>query len=102
MTIFPLAGMVSQEEYEYSAFKCAFCKALNPAKKLRPVAPRLPLPAMPLSGMTAGEQQSILQRSAIAARSEEPSSSTSVSDKESSKFCYIRVHFSLNWQRSND
>lgn len=35
--------MVSQEEYEYSAFKCAFCKALNPAKKLRPIAPRLPL-----------------------------------------------------------
>lgn len=37
--------MVSQEEYEYSVFKCAFCKALNPARKLRPIAPRLPLPS---------------------------------------------------------
>lgn len=39
-------GMVSQEEYEYSAFKCAFCKALNPSKKLRPIAPRLPMPVL--------------------------------------------------------
>lgn len=38
--------MVSQEEYEYSAFKCAFCKALNPSKKLRPIAPRLPMPVL--------------------------------------------------------
>lgn len=33
--------MVSQEEYDYAAFKCAFCKILNPAKKLRPIAPRI-------------------------------------------------------------
>lgn len=33
--------MVSEEEYEYAAFKCAFCKTLNSAKKLRPVAPRI-------------------------------------------------------------
>lgn len=33
--------MTSQEDYEYSAFRCAFCKTLNPAKKLRPIAPRL-------------------------------------------------------------
>uniref|UniRef100_A0A182VBE5 Endoplasmic reticulum junction formation protein lunapark n=2 Tax=Anopheles merus TaxID=30066 RepID=A0A182VBE5_ANOME len=35
-------GMVLKEEYEYTAFRCAFCNALNPAKKQRPVAPRLP------------------------------------------------------------
>uniref|UniRef100_A0A182NTL3 Endoplasmic reticulum junction formation protein lunapark n=1 Tax=Anopheles dirus TaxID=7168 RepID=A0A182NTL3_9DIPT len=35
-------GMVLKEEYEYTAFRCAFCSALNPAKKQRPVAPRLP------------------------------------------------------------
>lgn len=81
------AGMVSEEEYEYSAFKCAFCKTLNPAKKLRPVAPRLPVPSMP-SGASAVEQ-SVLQRAAIAARAEEPSSSTSTSDKESSKCDYF-------------
>ncbi|KAG4071697.1 hypothetical protein HA402_011851 [Bradysia odoriphaga] len=34
-------GMVSLEEYEYSAFRCAFCKVLNPAKKIRPKAPAL-------------------------------------------------------------
>lgn len=33
--------MVSQEEYEYASFKCAFCRTLNPAKKLRPIAPRI-------------------------------------------------------------
>lgn len=33
--------MVSLEEYEYSAFRCAFCKVLNPAKKIRPKAPAL-------------------------------------------------------------
>ncbi|XP_058815385.1 endoplasmic reticulum junction formation protein lunapark-B isoform X2 [Topomyia yanbarensis] len=35
-------GMALQEEYEYTAFRCAFCGAINPAKKQRPVAPRLP------------------------------------------------------------
>lgn len=33
--------MVSLEDYEYSAFRCAFCKVLNPAKKMRPKAPAL-------------------------------------------------------------
>lgn len=35
-------GMALQEEYEYAAFRCAFCGAFNPAKKQRPLAPRLP------------------------------------------------------------
>lgn len=34
--------MALQEEYEYAAFRCAFCNFFNPAKKLRPMAPRLP------------------------------------------------------------
>lgn len=33
--------MALQEEYEYAAFRCAFCNFFNPAKKLRPLAPRL-------------------------------------------------------------
>lgn len=33
--------MVSLEDYEYSAFRCAFCKVLNPAKKIRPKAPAI-------------------------------------------------------------
>lgn len=35
-------GMALQEEYEYSAFRCAFCGAYNAAKKQRPLAPKLP------------------------------------------------------------
>lgn len=35
-------GMALQEEYEYAAFRCAFCGAFNPSKKQRPQAPRLP------------------------------------------------------------
>uniref|UniRef100_A0A336LNE8 Endoplasmic reticulum junction formation protein lunapark n=1 Tax=Culicoides sonorensis TaxID=179676 RepID=A0A336LNE8_CULSO len=34
-------GMALQEEYEYTSFKCAFCQTLNPARKQRPIAPRL-------------------------------------------------------------
>lgn len=34
-------GMASLEEYEYSAFRCAYCKVLNPARKIRPKAPAL-------------------------------------------------------------
>ncbi|XP_035775361.1 endoplasmic reticulum junction formation protein lunapark-B-like [Anopheles albimanus] len=34
-------GMALKEEYEFTAFRCAFCGLFNPAKKQRPVAPRL-------------------------------------------------------------
>lgn len=33
--------MATLEDYEYSAFRCAFCKVLNPAKKIRPKAPAI-------------------------------------------------------------
>ncbi|XP_017066272.1 endoplasmic reticulum junction formation protein lunapark [Drosophila eugracilis] len=36
-------GMLPKEEYEYTTFRCAFCNVLNPARKKRPVAPRLSL-----------------------------------------------------------
>ncbi|XP_058451319.1 endoplasmic reticulum junction formation protein lunapark-B [Malaya genurostris] len=35
-------GMAHQEDYEYTAFRCAFCGVFNPAKKQRSQAPRLP------------------------------------------------------------
>ncbi|KAH8277623.1 hypothetical protein KR018_002406, partial [Drosophila ironensis] len=38
-------GMLPKEEYEYTTFRCAFCNVLNPARKQRPVAPRLSLEA---------------------------------------------------------
>lgn len=41
--------MALQEDYEYSAFRCVFCNFLNPAKKLRPTAPRLEFEGGPSS-----------------------------------------------------
>ncbi|KAL7737275.1 hypothetical protein ACLKA6_012898 [Drosophila palustris] len=38
-------GMLPMEDYEYTTFHCAFCGTLNPARKERPVAPRLSLQA---------------------------------------------------------
>ncbi|KAJ8352032.1 hypothetical protein SKAU_G00235080 [Synaphobranchus kaupii] len=35
-------GMALKEEFEYVAFRCAYCYFLNPARKMRPQAPRLP------------------------------------------------------------
>ncbi|XP_045911015.1 endoplasmic reticulum junction formation protein lunapark-A isoform X1 [Micropterus dolomieu] len=35
-------GMALKEEFEYVAFRCAYCYFLNPARKIRPQAPRLP------------------------------------------------------------
>ncbi|XP_075167166.1 zinc-ribbon metal-binding protein lunapark [Haematobia irritans] len=34
-------GMALKEDFEYTTFRCAFCNALNPARKSRPIAPRL-------------------------------------------------------------
>ncbi|KAG9277593.1 protein lunapark-B isoform X1 [Astyanax mexicanus] len=35
-------GMALKEEYEYLSFRCAYCYFMNPARKTRPQAPRLP------------------------------------------------------------
>nr|XP_057938910.1 endoplasmic reticulum junction formation protein lunapark-A [Doryrhamphus excisus]XP_057938911.1 endoplasmic reticulum junction formation protein lunapark-A [Doryrhamphus excisus]XP_057938912.1 endoplasmic reticulum junction formation protein lunapark-A [Doryrhamphus excisus] len=35
-------GMALKEEFDYVAFRCAYCFFLNPARKTRPQAPRLP------------------------------------------------------------
>ncbi|KAM8860314.1 endoplasmic reticulum junction formation protein lunapark-B isoform 2-T4 [Spinachia spinachia] len=35
-------GMALKEEFEYLAFRCAYCYLLNPARRTRPQAPRLP------------------------------------------------------------
>uniref|UniRef100_A0A0B6ZQE6 Endoplasmic reticulum junction formation protein lunapark n=1 Tax=Arion vulgaris TaxID=1028688 RepID=A0A0B6ZQE6_9EUPU len=34
-------GMALKEEFEYLSFRCCYCYILNPAKKQRPLAPRL-------------------------------------------------------------
>ncbi|XP_070697475.1 endoplasmic reticulum junction formation protein lunapark-B isoform X2 [Pempheris klunzingeri] len=35
-------GMALKEEFEYLGFRCAYCYFMNPARKTRPQAPRLP------------------------------------------------------------
>ncbi|KAL2087877.1 hypothetical protein ACEWY4_016705 [Coilia grayii] len=35
-------GMALKEEFEFIAYRCAYCYFLNPARKTRPQAPRLP------------------------------------------------------------
>ncbi|XP_058258870.1 endoplasmic reticulum junction formation protein lunapark-B isoform X1 [Hemibagrus wyckioides] len=35
-------GMALKEEFEYLAFRCAYCYFMNPARKTRPQAPQLP------------------------------------------------------------
>uniref|UniRef100_A0ABK9MQU6 Endoplasmic reticulum junction formation protein lunapark n=1 Tax=Glossina morsitans morsitans TaxID=37546 RepID=A0ABK9MQU6_GLOMM len=34
-------GMALKEEFEYMTFRCIYCNGLNPARKSRPIAPRL-------------------------------------------------------------
>uniref|UniRef100_A0A8D3EBZ5 Endoplasmic reticulum junction formation protein lunapark n=1 Tax=Scophthalmus maximus TaxID=52904 RepID=A0A8D3EBZ5_SCOMX len=36
-------GMALREEFEYIAFRCAYCYFLNPARRTRPQAPSLPV-----------------------------------------------------------
>merc|ERR1719319_904675 len=44
-------GMALREEFEYVAYRCCYCYYWNPARKQRPVAPRLPEAAtLPQSG----------------------------------------------------
>lgn len=61
-------GMALKEEFEYIAFRCAYCYFLNPARKTRPQAPRLPElnaePKMPVaeapsSSSATSEQQQL-------------------------------------------
>ena len=67
-------GMALQEEYEYATFRCAFCGALNPAKKQRPAGPKLPF-----------EQVPIKQVEKKVSSSSESQSSSSSSPQESDK-----------------
>lgn len=41
-------GMALKDEFEYLSFKCCYCSAYNPARKMRPYAPRIAAPAQPV------------------------------------------------------
>lgn len=67
-------GMALQEEYEYASFRCAFCGSLNPSRKLRPIAPKLP----------SISPTKLIGSNAIKSGGEDgSSSSTSTSEKDS-------------------
>ncbi|XP_072174085.1 endoplasmic reticulum junction formation protein lunapark-B-like [Diadema setosum] len=51
-------GMALKEEFEYLAFRCAYCGTFNPAKKVRPNAPKLPeVPAITPGPKTVGQER---------------------------------------------
>lgn len=69
-------GMALKEEFEYIAFRCAYCYFLNPARKTRPQAPRLPditgelkmssEAPLPSSGADMDDVQYVLGRTKLA------------------------------------
>ncbi|GLD67512.1 protein lunapark isoform X2 [Lates japonicus] len=97
------SAMALKEEFEFIAFRCAYCYFLNPARKTRPQAPRLPEVTgelkmsseapLPLSSADVDDDQSDLGKSRLAdvsaeADTQEPSTPTtaesnSVSDGQS-------------------
>lgn len=69
-------GMALKEEFEYIAFRCAYCYFLNPARKTRPQAPRLPEVTselrmspeapQPSSGAGIDDVQNVLEKTKLA------------------------------------
>lgn len=69
-------GMALKEEFEYIAFRCAYCYFLNPARKTRPQAPRLPevtgelkMPSetlLPSSDTDMDDVQNVLEKTKLA------------------------------------
>ena len=46
-------GMALKDEFEYLSFKCCYCGAYNPARKLRPSAPRITSTLSPVGEVIA-------------------------------------------------
>jgi len=51
-------GMALREEFEYVAFRCCYCYYWNPARKQRPVAPRLQAAVTSATDSSSGSDQS--------------------------------------------
>ncbi|XP_026232719.1 endoplasmic reticulum junction formation protein lunapark-A isoform X1 [Anabas testudineus] len=85
-------GMALKEEFEYIAFRCAYCYFLNPARKTRPQAPKLPEvtgelkmsseAALPSSGADMDEDQSVLEKTKLADVSAETDDSGALTTTE--------------------
>lgn len=74
-------GMALREEFEYISYRCCYCHYWNPARKQRPVAPRLPNPAL--------LKQDLIDSSEESSRSEKNSAAnsrrSSIADSEEVK-----------------
>ncbi|CAJ1079417.1 endoplasmic reticulum junction formation protein lunapark-A [Xyrichtys novacula] len=92
-------GMALKEEFEYVAFRCAYCYFLNPARKTRPQAPRLPevtgeqrMPSeapLPSPAAEVDDHQSVLENSKLAddsaeTETQEPDTSTTTEPSSAS------------------
>uniref|UniRef100_G3NL35 Endoplasmic reticulum junction formation protein lunapark n=1 Tax=Gasterosteus aculeatus aculeatus TaxID=481459 RepID=G3NL35_GASAC len=87
-------GMALKEEFEYVAFRCAYCYFLNPARKTRPQAPRLPEVAgelkvssdepLPSSAADVEVDQSLLADVSAEADTQEPGTPTSTEPSSAS------------------
>ncbi|KAJ9582888.1 hypothetical protein L9F63_022767 [Diploptera punctata] len=73
-------GMALKEEFEYFAFRCCYCFYLNPARKQRPQAPRLPSSSSGADNLLGRLSVSELES---ASDSEEESGSDQLTEQES-------------------
>lgn len=60
-------GMALREEFEYISYRCCYCHYWNPARKQRPVAPRLPDPSIIQStDVDSSDESSKSERNSVA------------------------------------
>ncbi|XP_078334560.1 endoplasmic reticulum junction formation protein lunapark-B-like isoform X2 [Crassostrea virginica] len=82
-------GMALKEEFEYIAYRCAYCGFLNPARKERPTAPKLeidsPGPSRKLPSNTGIEEEGETEESSSESLEEEDSTNSTSSTKESTQ-----------------
>lgn len=72
--------MALREEFEYFAFRCCYCYTFNPARKLRPAAPKLEYDITTPSPHSSGRRNS-----ANSTSSSERNSSTDTEGEEKEK-----------------
>lgn len=65
-------GMALREEFEYIAYRCCYCYYWNPARKQRPVAPRLPDPGQVRTEDTDSSRSSSASGSRSSSRTRGP------------------------------
>ncbi|XP_061174766.1 endoplasmic reticulum junction formation protein lunapark-B-like isoform X2 [Saccostrea echinata] len=84
-------GMALKEEFEYIAFRCAYCRFFNPARKQRPTAPKLdfesPVKSLTKSGIEEEEDEETEESDteSIEEEGEDKTANSTSSTKESTQ-----------------